>query len=300
MIKIEVLMVINALKQTQRFLGLGDIPAHKLKARYSEDAYYLHVQGVDVRIKESGQGEPLILLHGFSASADTWDGWRKELSDQFRVIAIDVPPFAITGPLPVGKTTPNAVVHFINAVTERLGLKQFYLGGNSLGGYLSWNYTVHYPTKVKKLILIDSAGYSMPTPAAVLLTRHQLTRHFVKFVTPLPFVVQSVRSVYGDSSRIPRGTIRRYQDLLRREGTRAAIADMMRGIITDSPDIKLIRTPTLVIWGAKDTWIPLKHGHQFQRDIANAKLVIYDDLGHIPMEEDPKRTAADARHFLTR
>ena len=72
------------------------------------------------------------------------------------------------------------------------------------------------------------------------------------------------------------------------------------GITTDSPDIKLIRTPTLVIWGAKDTWIPLKHGHQFQRDIPNAKLVIYDDLGHIPMEEDLKRTAADARHFLTR
>ena len=93
-------MVFTAFKQAKHFLGIGDISVEKLKARYSQDAYYLNVQGVDVRIKESGQGEPLLVLHGFSASADTWDGWRKELSDQFRVIAIDVPPFAITGPKP--------------------------------------------------------------------------------------------------------------------------------------------------------------------------------------------------------
>jgi len=293
-------MVLAAYKQAKHFLGIGDIAVSKLKARYSDDAYYLHVQGVDVRIKESGQGEPLLLLHGFSASADTWDGWREQLSDQFRVIAIDVPPFAITGPLPHGKTTPNTVVHFINAVAEKLGLTRFNLAGNSLGGYLSWNYTLHYPTKVKKMILIDSAGYSMPTPLPVLLMRGRGIRHFTQYVAPLPFIIQSVRSVYGDTSRIPQGTIRRYHDLLRREGTRAAIADMMRGIFNDSPDIKLIRTPTLIMWGAKDTWIPPKHGYHFQRDIAHSKLITYDDLGHIPMEEDPKRTAADARHFLTR
>ena len=109
-----------------------------------------------------------------------------------------------------------------------------------------------------------------------------------------------MRSAYADSSRIPKGTIRRYQDLLRREGTRAAIADMMRGMSTDAKHIKAIRTPTLIMWGAKDTWIPPQHGKCFQRDIAHSKLITYDDLGHIPMEEDPKRTAADARHFLTR
>ncbi|MBK6758733.1 MAG: alpha/beta hydrolase [Agitococcus sp.] len=293
-------MVFTAFKQAKHFLGIGDISAETLKARYSQDAYYLKVQGIDVRIKESGQGEPLLVLHGFSSSADTWDGWRNELSDQFRVIAIDVPPFAITGPLLHTKTTPDVVVHFINAVVEKLGLTHFYLAGNSLGGYLSWNYTLHYPTKVKKLILIDSAGYAKVAPLAVVLMRGKGIRHLTKHVAPLPFIIQSVRSAYADSSRIPKGTIRRYQDLLRREGTRAAIADMMRGMSTDAKHIKAIRTPTLIMWGAKDTWIPPQHGKCFQRDIAHSKLITYDDLGHIPMEEDPKRTAADARHFLTR
>ncbi|PTQ90773.1 alpha/beta fold hydrolase [Agitococcus lubricus] len=292
-------MVLSVLKEVQHYLGVGDLPVSTLKARYGQDAYYEQVLGVDVRIKESGQGEPLLVLHGFSASADTWDGWRTELSQHFRVIAIDVPPFAITGPLPFAKTTPQNVIHFINAVVEKLGITRFYLAGNSLGGYLAWNYTLHYPTKVKKLILIDSAGYSMPTPIPVLLMRTHGIRHLTKHVAPLPFVIQSVRSVYANPSLIPKGTIRRYQDLLRRTGTRHAIAAMMRGIVLDSPDIKLIRTPTLIMWGAKDTWIPPRHAHLFQRDIPHAKLVCYDDLGHIPMEEDPKRTAADARHFLT-
>ncbi|MBL0229856.1 MAG: alpha/beta fold hydrolase [Moraxellaceae bacterium] len=112
------------------------------------------------------------------------------------------------------KTTPDVVVHFINAVVEKLGLTHFYLAGNSLGGYLSWNYTLHYPTKVKKLILIDSAGYAKVAPLAVVLMRGKGIRHLTKHVAPLPFIIQSVRSAYADSSRIPKGTIRRYQDLL--------------------------------------------------------------------------------------
>jgi hypothetical protein len=67
-------MVFTAFKQAKHFLGIGDISAEKLKARYSQDAYYLNVQGVDVRIKESGQGEPLLVLHGFSA-VGRYLGW---------------------------------------------------------------------------------------------------------------------------------------------------------------------------------------------------------------------------------
>lgn len=291
-------MAFTAFKQVKDFLGLGDIPAQTLKARYGQDAGFIEVLGTEVRIKESGQGEPLLLLHGFSASADTWDGWRAQLSDKFRVIAIDVPPFAITGPLPHAKTTPKAVVHFIHAVTEKLGLSHFHLAGNSLGGYLAWNYALHYPTRVKKLILIDSVGYNHKAPLPVKLLRARGLRHFARHLTPLPLVSANVQSVYGDPAKVPLASIRRYQELLRREGTRAAIADMMRGIYMDSPDIKYIRTPTLIMWGVKDTWIPPKHGYSFQRDIPHSKLIRYDDLGHIPMEEDPERTAADARRFL--
>lgn len=287
-------------QQAKDFLGLGDIPPEVLKARYSADSHFITVMDTVVRVKESGHGEPLLLLHGFSASADTWDGWRAELSDQYRVIAIDVPPFAVTGPLKHGPTTTNAVVHFINAVAEKLGLNHFYLAGNSLGGFLAWNYTLHYPIKVKKLILVDSVGYYHRAPLPVVLMRTRGLRYLAAKVSPRPLIEHSIRSVYGDSRRLNADSITRYQDLLRRDGTRMAIADIMRGIYADSNEIKHIRTPTLILWGAKDSWIPPKHGYRFQQDIPNSTLISYDDLGHIPMEEDPRRTAADVRHFLIR
>lgn len=291
-------MALATLQQVKDYLGFGDIPAATLMTRYGHDAQFITVKNTVVRIKESGQGEPLLLLHGFSASADTWDGWRAELSDKYRVIAIDVPPFAITGPLPQGKTTTDAVVHFINDVANHLGLTRFYLAGNSLGGFLAWNYALHYPTKVKKLILVDSVGYYHRAPLPVILYRTKGLRHLVNKVAPRLFIEQNIRSVYGDASRVNPDSIQRYQDLLRRDGTRAAIADIMRGIYVDSTAVKQIRTPTLILWGAKDRWIPPAHGRRFQQDIPNSTLISYDDLGHIPMEEDPQRTAADVRHFL--
>lgn len=67
----------------------------------------------------------------------------------------------------------------------------------------------------------------------------------------------------------------------------------------ESPErIKNINVPTLIQWGEKDTWIPLENAHRFARDIPGAVLVTYPDLGHVPMEEAPENTAADAAAFL--
>ena len=59
-----------------------------------------------------------------------------------------------------------------------------------------------------------------------------------------------------------------------------------------------LRVPTLVMWGAQDTWVPPEHAERFRKDIPGARLVVYPNLGHLPMEEDPAGTAADALRFL--
>jgi pimeloyl-ACP methyl ester carboxylesterase len=62
--------------------------------------------------------------------------------------------------------------------------------------------------------------------------------------------------------------------------------------------IKQIQTPTLILWGAQDAWIPLENAYKFQKDLPNNSLIIYQNLGHIPQEEGPSETVKDALKFI--
>ena len=280
------------------YLGITDIPVAELKAKYGQDSAYIEVLGTEVRVKESGQGEPLLLLHGFAASADTWDGWRAYLGKHYRVIAVDIPPFGITGPLAGRQMSPAELQNFMDALVGKLGLARFYLGGNSLGGYISWNYARRHPENVKKLILVDSAGYSHATPLPVKLMQTPVVRDITAHFSPRPIVAASVRDVYGNTGNVTDAQIQRYHDMMRRENSRAAVADLMSALHFDGQGVRDVKTPTLIIWGGRDRWIPPAHAELFHRDIAGSQLIMFDELGHIPMEEDPARTALAAERFL--
>lgn len=280
------------------YLGITDIPVAELKARYGQDARYVEVMGAQVRIKEAGQGQPLLLLHGFAASADTWDGWRARLSPHFRVIAVDIPPFGLTGALPGQTMSGEVLQQFMDALVARLGLSQFYLAGNSLGGYIAWNYALRHPQQVQKLILVDAAGYPMPAPLPVKLMQTPLLRDLTTHFSPRFMVAQSVRDVYGDPAQVTDAQIQRYQDMMRREGGRDGVVQLMNNLVMDSAAIPSVKVPTLILWGARDKWIPPAHAERFHQDIAGSQLIMYDNLGHIPMEEDAARTALDVARFL--
>lgn len=293
-----VVVVLLGLFLGRNYLGITDIPAAELKEKYGQDSRYIEVLGTEVRIKESGQGEPLLLLHGFAASADTWDGWRGYLGQHYRVIAVDIPPFGITGPLSGRRMSAAELQNFMDALVAKLGLTRFYLGGNSLGGYISWNYAARHPENVKKLVLVDSAGYAMAAPLPVRLMTTPVVRDITAHFSPYFIVAASVRDVYGNKENVTDAQIQRYHDMMRRDHSRAAVADLMSTLHFDGQGIKDVKTPTLIIWGGRDRWIPPSHAELFHHDIRGSQLVMFDELGHIPMEEDPARTALAAARFL--
>ena len=280
------------------YFGLTDLPVAELHTKYDNDSHYVDVLGASVRIKESGSGKPLLLLHGFAASADTWDGWRQALSSHYRVIAVDLPPFGLTGPLPGRVMNTQELQNFMDALVAQLGLTQFYLAGNSLGGDVAWNYVLRHPGQVKKLILVDSAGYPSKAPLQIKLMSAPVLRNIAMHFSPRFIVAESVREVYGHPENVTEAQIQRYHDFMRREGSRPAVSDLARSLHFDATAVKQIAIPTLILWGGRDTWIPPDNARRFHHDIAGSQLIIYDELGHIPMEEDPARTAADVLSFL--
>ena len=121
----------------------------------------------------------------------------------------------------------------------------------------------------------------------------------MEHVLPRGVVESSVRSVYGDPNRVKPELVDRYYDLTLRAGNREALAFRMdQSASGEEIKIKSLKLPTLIMWGAKDQLIPLDNGNWFESDIKGSKLTIFGDLGHVPHEEDPLRTADAFKAFL--
>jgi pimeloyl-ACP methyl ester carboxylesterase len=293
------------------YMGFIDLAPDELSSRYtnSESEFItlgglqkgikLHYRDEGLRVEEHPDAPVLFLLHGVMASLHTWDGWVENLHNDFRIIRVDIPGFGLTGPYADGIYSLERAVDMLHQLSRELNVDSFFLAGNSMGGYISWNFAVQYPEKVKRLILLDSAGYSFELPMIIVLLRTPVLKDIMVFLAPRFVVAQTLNEVYGDSSKITDETIDRYHQLMLREGNRTAVVSVLKSIGSVKNDkIKELEMPTLIQWGTVDAWIPLAHAERFAADIKESKTITYPGVGHMPMEEIPQQTANDAKDFL--
>ena len=281
-----------------------DIPVDELIPVYApEPSSFVDIEGLRVHYRDEGSGPPLLLIHGTSSSLHTWDGWVRELGSRRRVLRLDLPGFGLTGPAPDGDYSAERLARVAAVFLDHVGVPQADVAGNSLGGRVALMLALAHPERVRRLVLIDAAGLSGQKPPAIFqLARTPVLNNLLTVVSPRFLLQKNVEQVYGDPSRISDALVDRYHALLLREGNRRALVDRLSGPPDPELDDRLdeIHVPTLLLWGARDTWIPLSFGQRMERGIAGAELRIYDDLGHVPMEEDPQTTARDADAFLSR
>lgn len=283
-----------------------DKPVSALTARWAQPpSQFIEVDGMQVHVRDEGPRDdptPIVLLHGTSASLHTWDGWVERLSCQHRVIRFDLPAFGLTGPNPDNDYSIATYVHFVRGVADKLGVKQFVLAGNSLGGQIAWATALALPQRVSTLVLVDAAGYpfqSSSVPIGFRIARIPGLRVLMEHVLPRGVIDSSVRNVYGDPSKVKPELIDRYYDLTLRAGNHQALAYRMNERMSgDEVHIKDLKVPTLILWGAKDNLIPLDNARRFAADIQGSTLVVFDELGHVPHEEDAQKTVATFKAFL--
>ena len=282
-------------------------PVEELSIRWApEPSKFMNVAGMSIHYRDEGpksDQEPIVLIHGTSASLHTWDGWTKVLKTQRRVIRFDLPAFGLTGPDPQNNYTIEHYAEVVIAVLDKLNINKSILAGNSLGGYIAWATALLHPDRVTKLILVDSSGYSYDpesVPLAFKLSQNPITSYLLKDVLPKSLVERSVKNVYGNPKLVSDELVSRYYELSLREGNRSALKarfeQTIPGVLADK--IKTINMPTLLIWGRKDKLIPLKFGEKFKQEIVNSKLIIFDELGHVPHEENPQKTVRAVLNFL--
>lgn len=278
-----------------------------LKPRWAAPpSRFIDIGGLSVHLRDVGPRDdplPIVLIHGTSASLHTWEGWAVALKAERRVVSFDLPGFGLTGPSADGDYSIAAYTRFVIGLLDALKIERCVLAGNSLGGEIAWRTAVAAPQRVSKLVLVDAGGHAFTArsvPLGFQLARMPIVRDLAGSLLPRSLIERSVREVYGEPSRVSDALVDRYYELTLREGNRRALVQRF-GQLRPGADAALIATlqvPTLILWGGRDRLIPPEHAQAFAREIAGSTRVVFDDLGHVPHEEDPARTVAELKRFL--
>lgn len=306
-----VILLVIALASAYR----SDLSAEAVNAKYlTPESKFIEVDGVQVHVRILGEGEPVFLLHGSFASLHTWDAWQQEMSPYYQTISLDFPGHGLTGPDSLKRYGVKDYSELVHALAQKLNIEQYHVAGNSMGGAVAMQLASDYPGNVRSLNLIDAAG----APAAdrtltdstapkksnsggawiFQVARHPIFSKLLLSCTPKFLFAMNMKQVYGDDSKVTDEVTTRYYELMLREGNRQATLDRLSQPRNSNIQFERLSMPTLILWGAEDTWIPLAQGKRLKEALPSANLVILDGVGHVPMEESPTETVAEYLSFL--
>lgn len=256
--------------------------------------------GVTVHLRDEGPKDApaIILLHGSNADLHTWEAWTLALKNRYRVIRFDQVGHGLTGPDPKGDYSTANYTADVGAVADKLGLKTFILGGNSMGGKHALAYTIAHPERVTALVLVNGSGgpiLKLSRTAAekesgnigFTIARMPGLNRIAEQITPRSLIATSLEQSVSVKAVASEAAIDRYWELLRYPGNRRAT--LARFSQPYDPlaeaDIAKVTVPTLILWGEEDRVIPIEAGRWLAQTLPNDTLVTYPGIGHLPQEE---------------
>lgn len=254
-----------------------------------------------MHVRVEGKGPVVVLLHGAFASLHTWNDWTSQLKKKYKVVRIDLPGFGLTGPNIKNDYSISSHVHYLKGVLDQLKIKKAHLVGSSLGGWIAWEFALTYPKVAQRLGLIGSAGFlsrrNVPEPFKLAVI--PFAGAMVQYIVTKERVQHFVSQVFSDQSKIKPAMLDRYYDLFACDGNPEAFVHLVNQRFKDNTShLKDIKNKTLVMWGEDDQWLPLNNAHRFVINMPQAELVTYEGVGHIPMEEIPRKSCKDMMRFL--
>lgn len=297
------------------FLALrtADTDRDAMIAKYSGSAgaFVAGPAGQRIHYRDQGQrgGPAIVLLHGSNSSLHTWEPLVQRLGGKYRIVTLDLPGHGLTGGTPDKDYSAAGMAAAVDVVAAKLGLDHFILGGNSMGGWVSWRYALAEPGRVDALLLLDAAGMPLrkgekaaPSNIGFRVLEYPFGRWLATQITPRSLVEESLRGSVEKQAIVNDAMIDRYWELLRVPGNREAT--VLRARMDREPAMAArvgeIEVPTLILFGDKDRLINPSAAHTFHERIARSEVVLLPGIGHLPMEEAPDATADAIADFLMR
>lgn len=263
-----------------------------------EYSWFTRVDGVRIHYQEAGEesAPPIILIHGFISSNLIWSHVLKPLADAgFRAIAPDLPGYGYSDKPADAQYTIDEQARAVIGLMDRLGIEKALIAGASYGGAVASIIALDYPERVNRLILVGA------------VTNDEAKRKLLLRISCLPLIGDVATPLFLGSRWILR---KRMQDMYRRMGrpiNEKMIASRHHLLATSNTHRAMIRTarhwnanrvereaslicqPTLLVWGDDDDHIPIENALRMRDTLPNAKLIVFNNCGHLPPAEQPEK-----------
>ena len=245
---------------------------------------------------EGGQGEPLMLLHGFGADKDNFTRVARYLTPHYRVIIPDHIGFGESSHPLDADYRAAAQATRLRTLAQALGITKMHLSGSSMGGHIAMTYAALYPDEVKSLWLLDPGGIWSAPPSELreiivktgenpLMAKNEdeFAKIFAFVMADPPFIPRPILNVMAQER------IRNY-DLEKR---------IFKNVSADSAEkyVKGLKTPTLIVFGDQDRAIHPATADILHELMPNSEVIIMKGFGHLPMIENPRQSANDYLAF---
>ena len=256
------------------------------------------IGSVELAFVDSGEGTPVLLIHGFPLDHAMWSAQIDALGAHYRVIAPDLRGFGASGVTP-GKVTMEQFADDLAALVDALGIGgPVVVCGLSMGGYVAWQLWRRHAARVRALILCDTrAAADTPEVAAGRLeTAERVLREGPGLLVPA-----MMPKLLAPSSAAARPELAESLGRVIERTDPQGIAAALRGM-AERPDVTAtlaaITCPTLVVVGNEDAISPPQEMGAIARAIPGARLVEIDGAGHLSPVENPEQVNAAMLEFL--
>lgn len=255
----------------------------------------------------SGSGPALLLVHGLGGS---WKVWLENITPfvDHRVIVVDLPGFGDS--TPPASCTFTAYAETLVRLCHDLGLTSVVVAGNSFGGWVSAELALRNPDLVVGLVLIDAAGI-VPTRSERLKVVNMMRTAGRMAPLGVRFKDRVINSPKNRKRAF--GFIIAHADLLppdlatvlMPDRTSPVFATVINEAVTSWSQewcdlVAKVDIPAVVVWGAEDKQLPLRHAQLWHRMLVDSELVVVPGAGHMPMLESPRLVNDAMRRLLQR
>jgi 2-hydroxy-6-oxonona-2,4-dienedioate hydrolase len=249
----------------------------------------LDMGGYTLQYIDMGEGEPVVLVHGFADSSYSWHENAHALEGGGnRLIMVDQPGFGLSDapPDPYVFSVDNQA-RAVVTLTEILGLKDFSIVGHCMGGSIALFIARNHPEKIRKIALIDPIPYKPPAIQLLKLPGAEFIAanyggHFT--------VRMGLEDAFYDSDRVNETMVNEYSRSMNRPGYVKTLVSMQKQFYSPAfyaaaREYEKIRRPALIIWGKEDTWVTPDAGKRLNASISGSELRILEKCGHNPHQE---------------
>jgi len=244
----------------------------------------------DTFVRISGQGFPLVFVHGFTTTSEFWREQAEEFSKAYRVIRINLPGHGAS-PAPTSRSyCLEDFVEDVARVFRELSIEKAVLIGLSMGGIVAQKFALKYPHLLKALVLVDTTSHGIgPDATAVLANADK--RGFKK-------AVEDLSDISFSSSASPALLEWARREVIQTPEFVARAADRSLHDADTRGSLSQIKVPTLVIAGEEDRVTPPQESEVLAKGISDSTLALIPGAGHFSMLDNPVAFNRILRRFI--